>query len=166
RSATASSGSDPWWVLTDDSALNRHSQLRDHRRSPGRAVSRFYLDTSAAAKLLVEEAESTSLAAWADGAELNLVATHLLETELRRFASRHDLPQVDVSAILARVDLHTLPPSIYREAGLLPGPALRSLDALHLAASIRLDVEALVTYDVRLAGAAEGLGLQVHAPGS
>src|SRR5699024_12029041 len=143
-----------------------HSQLRDHRRSPGRAVSRFYLDTSAAAKLLVEEAESTSLAAWADGAELNLVATHLLETELRRFASRHDLPQVDVSAILARVDLHTLPPSIYREAGLLPGPALRSLDALHLAASIRLDVEALVTYDVRLAGAAEGLGLQVHAPGS
>src|SRR5699024_11905854 len=69
-------------------------------------------------------------------------------------------------SILARVDLHNLPPSIYREAGLLPGPALRSLDALHLAASIRLDVDALVTYDVRLAGAAEGMGLHVHAPRS
>lgn len=127
-------------------------------------MSRFYLDTSAAAKLLVEEAESAPLALWADGAGLSLVATHLLETELRRFASRHDLPQADVSEILSRVDLHDLPPSLYREAGLLPGPALRSLDALHLAASIRLDVEALVTYDIRLAGAARELGLPVHAP--
>ncbi|NYI71916.1 hypothetical protein GGQ54_002476 [Naumannella cuiyingiana] len=125
-------------------------------------MSRFYLDTSAAAKLLVEEAESASLAAWADGEDRNLLATHLLETELRRFAARHELPQGDVSAILARVDLHDLPPSIYREAGLLPGHALRSLDALHLAASIRLDVEALVTYDARLAAAAKDLGLQVH----
>lgn len=128
-------------------------------------MSRFYLDTSAAAKLLVEEAESVPLAAWADGADLSLVATHLLETELRRFASRHQLPQADVSAILARVDLHDLPPSLYREAGLLPSQTLRSLDALHLAASIRLDVEALITYDVRFAEAAEEMGLQVHAPG-
>src|SRR5699024_6819229 len=104
--------------------------------------------------------------AWADGADISLVATHLLETELRRFASRHELPQTDVSAILARIDLHDLPPSIYREAGLLPGQAVRSVDALHLAASIRLDVDALVTYDGRLAGAAEEMGLRVHAPGA
>ena len=128
-------------------------------------MSRFYLDTSAAAKLLVEEAESASLAAWADGDHVDLVATHLLETELRRFASRHGLPQGDVSAILARVDLHDLPPSLFREAGLLPGRALRSFDALHLTASIRLDVEALVTYDVRLTATAEDIGLPVHAPG-
>jgi len=129
-------------------------------------LSRFYLDTSAAAKLLVEEAESAPLASWADGADPRLVATHLLETELRRFAGRYGLPQADVSAILARVDLHDLPPSVYREAGLLPGLALRSLDALHLASSIRLDVEALVTYDVRLTRAAEEMGLRVHAPGA
>lgn len=53
----------------------------------------FYLDTSAAAKLMVIEAESAALAAWADGGEIDLVATHLLETELRRFASRRHLPQ-------------------------------------------------------------------------
>lgn len=131
-------------------------------------MSRFYLDASAAAKLLVDETESAALAMWADGADgadVSLVATHLLETELRRFASRHGLPQADVSAILARVDVHDLPPSIFREAGLLPGPTVRSLDALHLAASVRLDVEALVTYDVRLAAAAEEMGLQVRAPG-
>ena len=39
------------------------------------------------------------------------------------------------------------------------------LDALHLAASIRLDVDALVTYDIRLAGAAEEIGLPVIRPG-
>lgn len=127
-------------------------------------MSRFYLDTSAAAKFLVDEAESTHLVAWADSPDTNLVGVHLLETELRRFATRHGLPQADVSAILARVDIHELPPSLYREAGLLPGVTLRSLDALHLAASIRLDVDALVTYDVRLTEAAESAGLRVHAP--
>lgn len=127
-------------------------------------MSRFYLDTSAAVKLLVEEAESAPLAQWAERAGVELVATHLVETELRRFVSRHGLPQADASAILSRVDLYELPPSLYREAGLLPGRALRSLDALHLAASIRLEVEALVTYDIRLAEATSDLGLQVHAP--
>ncbi|MGL5852198.1 MAG: type II toxin-antitoxin system VapC family toxin [Phycicoccus sp.] len=127
-------------------------------------MSRYYLDTTAAAKLLVDEEQSAALATWADSPGIRLVATHLLETELRRFATRHDLPQADVSAILTRVDLHDLPPSLYREAGLWPGPTLRSLDALHLAAAIRLDAEALVTYDARLAEAAETAGVRVHAP--
>lgn len=127
-------------------------------------MSRYYLDTSAAAKLLIDEAESAALAEWADTADTHLVATHLLETEFRRFAHRHGLPQADVSAILTRVDIHDLPPSLYREAGLLPGESLRSLDALHLAASIRLDVDALVTYDSRLTEAAATAGLRVHAP--
>lgn len=127
-------------------------------------MSRYYLDPSAAAKFLVDEAESLPLAAWADAPEMHLVATHLLETELRRFANRHNLPQADVSAILARVDVHDLPPSLFREAGLLPGETLRSLDALHLAAAIRLDVDGLVTYDVRLTEAAARVGLRVEAP--
>lgn len=127
-------------------------------------MSRYYLDTSAAVKFLVAEAESVPLSTWADAPDTNLVATHLLETELRRFAARHSLPQADVSEILARVDLYDLPASVYREAGLLPGENLRSLDALHLAASIRLDVEALVTYDVRLTEAAQSTGVAVLAP--
>ncbi|QOR71108.1 type II toxin-antitoxin system VapC family toxin [Ruania alkalisoli] len=127
-------------------------------------MNRYYLDTSAAAKFLVDEAESVRLAQWADSPDVALVATHLLETELRRFAVRFDLAQVNVTAILARVEIYNLAPSVYREAGLLPGTTLRSLDALHLAASIRLDVAALVTYDVRLSEAAADVGLRVHAP--
>lgn len=125
----------------------------------------FYLDTSAAAKLMVIEAESAALAAWADGGEIDLVATHLLETELRRFASRHHLPQRVASGILDRVSLFDLPPSAFREAGILPGAGLRSSDALHLVGCLRLDVEALVTYDARLAAAAASVGVAVLAPG-
>ena len=127
-------------------------------------MSRYYFDTSAAAKLLVEETESTALAAWADDPGRALVGTHLLETELRRFATRYDLPQEAVSDLLTRVDIHDLPPSLYRQAGLLPGDTLRSLDTLHLAAAIRLDVDAVVTYDARLASAARNVGVAVHAP--
>ncbi len=113
----------------------------------------------------MDEAESDALIAWADNEGPVFTATHLLETELRRLAERFGLPQADVSAILARFDLYDLPPSLYREAGLLPGPWLRSLDALHLAASVRLDVDALLTYDIRLTEAAESLGLRAIAPG-
>lgn len=127
-------------------------------------MTRYYLDTSAAAKLLVEEAESTALAAWADAEDVDLVGTHLLETELRRLAHRHRLPQADVSELLLRVTRYDLPASLYTEAGLLAGGSLRSLDALHLAAVIRLDVAGLVAYDVRLVEAARDLGLTVVAP--
>lgn len=127
-------------------------------------MTRFYLDTSAAAKLLVEEPESTALAAWTDAEDVDLVSTHLLETELRRLAHRLGLPQADVSEILLRVARYDLPASLYTEAGLLVGAGLRSLDALHLAAAIRLDVVGLVAYDVRLTRAARDLGIAVVAP--
>lgn len=44
--------------------------------------------------------------------------------------------------------LHALPRSIYTQAGLLPGRDLRSLDALHISAALRLDVDAALIYDV------------------
>ncbi|WP_345784275.1 PIN domain-containing protein [Rathayibacter soli] len=45
-----------------------------------------------------------------------------------------------------------------------PGANLRSLDALHLAAAIRIGVEHVVTYDARMADSARALGLSVFAP--
>ncbi len=125
---------------------------------------KLYLDTSAAAKLLIEESESEALAAFCDGEEVELVATDLLETELRRVAVREQVPQADVSTILDRVDLHEIPRSSYVEAGLLPGARLRSLDALHLIGAVRLGVDGIVVYDVRMREAAGELGLTVHAP--
>lgn len=71
--------------------------LADLRDGP---VSRWYIDTSAAAKLLIEEPESSALAR----------------------------------------------------------------DALHLAAAVRLGVDAMLTYDVRMDEAARELGIPVVAP--
>jgi predicted nucleic acid-binding protein len=54
---------------------------------------------------------------------------------------------------------------VLRQAGLLPGARLRSLDAIHLAAALSLGAEAVLTYDDRLAEAARGLGMTVLSPG-
>jgi predicted nucleic acid-binding protein len=61
--------------------------------------------------------------------------------------------------------MYELPVTIFQEAGLLPGSTLRSLDALHLSAAIRIGVDRLVAYDSRLVEAARELGLTVFAPG-
>ena len=126
----------------------------------------IYLDTSAAAKLLVDEAESEALAAYVDetGAEQDLVSSALLETELRRLAVRLGLDQSAVTDLLARLDLVDPPRSLFHEAGLLPGTQLRILDALHLATALRVDADTLVAYDARLLDAARSLGVGVHSP--
>jgi uncharacterized protein len=128
-------------------------------------VATWYLDTSAALKLILAEAESAALANLLDKATPDLSACRLLETEMRRAAHRNlDLHQDQVTAFLEGIDLYELPASLFRQAGLLPGPHLRSLDALHLATAIALDVDALVTYNARLSEACIGAGLAVIQP--
>ena len=128
-------------------------------------MSLWYLDTSAALKLVVEESESDALAQSIDHEQPDLVACWLLETELRRAAQREDhLTQQLVSEFLEGVGLYEVPASLFREAGVLPGAHLRSLDALHLAAAIRIGVDRVVTYDARLKECARSLGLNVFAP--
>jgi predicted nucleic acid-binding protein len=116
-------------------------------------------------KLLVEEAETDALASTLDSEKPDLVASMLLETELRRAAHRVDaLTQEMVTGFLDGVDLYELPVSVFQEAGLLPGRSLRSLDALHLSAAIRVGAERVVAYDDRLLAAARELGFSVLAP--
>ncbi len=62
------------------------------------------------------------------------------------------------------MDIYSLTDALYRQAGLLPGANLRSLDALHLAAAVALGVDAILTYDLRMAEAAGELGVPVIAP--
>lgn len=124
-----------------------------------------YVDTSAFGALLVSQAETEALVEWLDQADADLVSSDLLETELRRMAVREGRDQIKVSAILDGVSLAALDRAVYRSAGLLPMPYLRTLDALHLEAAMRLDVDAVLTYDYRLADAARAAGLGVIAPG-
>ena len=128
-------------------------------------MSFWYLDTSAALKLLIEEPESPALAQTVDREQPDLVAGWLLETELRRAAQRLPALGMDVvSEFLAGVSLYEMPGSLFREAGILPGETLRSVDALHLAVAVRIGVDLVLTYDVRMADSARLLGLPVLSP--
>ena len=106
-----------------------------------------YVDTSALGALLVEQLESDALESWLDQTSDMLVSSDLLEVELRRLAVREGIDQADVTRLLDGVSLAALDRAVYRSAGLLPMPYLRTLDALHLEAAMRLDAAAVLTYD-------------------
>ena len=131
---------------------------------------RLYLDSSALVKLVQRETESDAL---------------------RRFLRRHRADQLVTSALarvevvravliggpaalvqahrqLSRLDQILLSTEVLdRAATLVPNVELRSLDAIHLAAAqvVGADLRAVVTYDRRMADAAQGLGLAVETPG-
>ena len=125
-----------------------------------------YVDASALGALLVEQLESDALESWLDQTSDILVSSDLLEIELRRLAVREGIDQADVTRLLDGVSLAALDRAVYRSAGLLPMPYLRTLDALHLEAAMRLDAAAVLTYDRRLSKAARSVGLRVVAPGA
>jgi len=56
--------------------------------------------------------------------------------------------------------------ALFRQAGLLTQPTVRSLDAIHLAAALSLgqDLGVVITYDERMVAAASLLGLHVATP--
>lgn len=129
----------------------------------------FYLDTSALAKLVVVERETPALHAWATVPGRVLVACDLARTELMRAARRVE-PDLAVEAreVLDALTLLKVTTSVFELAGRLDPDALRTLDAVHLAAALGLgdDLEAVVTYDERLADACRRQGVTVLAPGS
>lgn len=124
-----------------------------------------YVDTFALGALLISQDGTEAMVEWLDHTEVTLVSSDLVETELRRMATREGRDQAKVTALLDGVSLAALDRATYRSAGLLPMPHLRTLDALHLEAAIRLDVDAILTYDDRLAEAASAAGFDVVAPG-
>ena len=127
----------------------------------------FYLDTSAAVKLVVSERGSAALLRWASQHQDRIVSSDLLRTELQR-ATRRGAPQQMERAreVLESITVMTLASSTFERAAELEPELLRSLDALHLAASLELgdDLEGIVTYDERLAPAAHRYGIPVIAP--
>lgn len=130
--------------------------------SPGPLV---YVDTSALGALLIYQVETKALFEWLDQTPARLVSSDLLETELRRIAVREARDQARVTELLDGVSLAALDRATYRSAGLLPMAYLRTLDALHLEAAMRLDADAVLTYDRRLGEAAIEAGIDVVAPG-
>ena len=127
-----------------------------------------YVDTSAALKLVVEEPESGPTAEFLSTAAQQgdrLVASMLLHTELHCAANRRDLPPDLVNAVLDAINLVDLTRADLLYAAALPGK-LRSADAIHLAAAIRLETDLLVAFDKELLRAATQAGLHTLSPGS
>lgn len=128
----------------------------------------IYIDTSALLKLVKDdEEESAALQQYLAGSVRELVSSALLAVEARRGMLRlrpEGMSKVDL--ILNEVVQLDISAAIIESAGRLPDPLLRSLDAIHLATAllIREDVDALLTYDDRLADAARAHGLPVVAP--
>lgn len=128
----------------------------------------IYVDTSAVLKLVVEEKESSSAARYLTTAVAQgdkLVASMLLYTELHRAAHRRGFPGGLVNSVLGGINLVDLARPDLMYAAALPG-GLRSADAIHLAAAIRLETDVLVAYDAGLLAAAVDAGLNVLSPGA
>lgn len=125
----------------------------------------LYADSSAFAKLFVPEPETPSVEALVRGAALT--SSDLLAVEAMRVARRFGgaaLPRA--RGALASVGLIPLDAELRDRAGTLGPPELRALDAIHLATAdrVRAAIDAILTYDQRLAAAAEALGIPVLSP--
>jgi predicted nucleic acid-binding protein len=127
----------------------------------------YYVDTSALAKLVVEEPETAALRAWFAAAERTPVSSDLARTELFR-AVRRAAPEraVEARAVLDSITTLEVTTGICEHAARLDPTILRALDAIHLATALILgdDLDGIVTYDERLAAAAAANGVRVVAP--
>ncbi len=126
-----------------------------------------YLDSSALLKLVVVEPESWALSDYVG--DSRSLSSDLSLVELPRAVRRLGLgsrPLGLAAKVLDGLELLRLDDEILARAGDVSPPALRSLDAIHLASALSLgrELDALVTYDRRLASAAADAGLRVESP--
>ena len=124
-----------------------------------------YLDTSAFLKLLVAEEHAAALRS--SLSRTTRWSSTLLDVEAHRAARRLGVPAGAVEQALRSVSLVLPGPTTFAIARALPPSTLRTLDALHLATAIELgdDVEAVITYDARLAAGCVEARIAVDSPG-
>ena len=134
----------------------------------------FYADSSALVKLVREEPETAALRTFITDADIvscDLVLTELPRAIRRAASDDPDLPLerlIDQAAeILDAVGLVPLGRPILLAAGAFSEPALRTLDAIHIAAAIDASpLDAFVSYDERQSAAARLAGLRTVHPGT
>lgn len=128
-------------------------------------MTNLYVDSSALLKRVFIEDESPQVLAIlrARSTAGDLVASsELAWVEVARALSRADVRDANgvLSAACTGIARQPLTPVVMQRARSV-GPAnLRSLDAIHLSAAISLGTVEILTYDRRLADAAESLGIK------
>ena len=129
-----------------------------------------YFDSSALVKLVAAEPESNALFEFiAD--KSHLVSSALARVELLRAVKRaggQEQHKQRAEQVLGGIALLRIDDGILEQAARLEPPALRTLDAVHLATAMVLggDLVAFVAYDRQLLEAARAQGLEVVAPGN
>lgn len=135
-------------------------------------MSTIYVDTSAAVKRVFPEAESRLLkrAIVTRGGDGSLLVTSALtRVELSRTILRRRSELIVDAADAYRAALQGIAVAPMTElvvefARTVEPPALRTLDAIHLATAVAVGADEVWTYDERLADAAAVAGMAVHAP--
>ena len=124
-----------------------------------------YVDTSALVKLIRLEAETAALRDYLGG-HPDLVASVVASIELARSVRRAGEGEELLEPVLHGLILVSLTNAIVERAKTLGPPGLRTLDAIHVATALEIgpELEALVTYDNRLAEAAELEGITIARP--
>lgn len=131
----------------------------------------LYLDSSAAVKLFAAEAESRALALVVrelmESGSGRLFVSRLTKLETVRSLRRKGVDPEIAAAFFEAADLVDIKPQDFEKAQHALPSSLRSLDALHLVAAMRLGElgVAMVTYDRQLAEAAVTAKLKVVSPG-
>ncbi len=131
---------------------------------PGHA----YIDSSALLKLAFPEPETSALEADL-AARDGLLSSRLTAVECARALTREMQREALYSReeLLGMVLLLDITPTILEQAADVTPPVLRSLDAIQLATILSVGDPTLevITYDRRLAAAAQAHGLAVVQPG-
>lgn len=128
-----------------------------------------YADTSALVKLIRTEEHSAAFRRWLIENDSGLVTSIVGRIELSRVATAlggdHLVRAQDLESGLTVLPLTNGVALISRA---LPVGVLRTLDAIHVASAVALgeDCDVLVTYDHRMAQAAESAGLRALSPGA
>lgn len=134
----------------------------------------FYADASALVKLVRDEPESDALRSFL--ADSDLISCELVLTEVPRAIRRAadldrrlhlDVLMVRAGELVDAIGLQSVDRALLLAAGALAEPALRALDAIHVAAAVDLaPLDGFLTYDERQAAAARLAGLRTLSPGA
>jgi uncharacterized protein len=129
-------------------------------------VSTVYVDTSAIGRVLLGEPDAPAIRLGLAAFDAR-VSSRLIQVELRRLARRVDRPG-RADALLSDVALVPLDEAVLQAAETIEPANVGSLDAIHLATARRLArdglVDAVMTFDFRLAEGARHHGIEVVAP--
>jgi uncharacterized protein len=125
-----------------------------------------YVDTSALGRSLLEEPDKPAIERELE-TFASRISSSLLRVELRRLGFRRNMLN-RVDPLLASISLIPLDEQILAAAETLTPSTVATLDAIHLATAVRLteagELNALMTYDKRLADGAREHGIMVLSP--